>query len=321
MTRSRARRAPLLLMVLSLLTATALAGCATRQESGNADTGKASGDFPVTVRAGDAPAVTLKQQPERIVSLSATVTEILYAVGAGDQVVAAGEYSTYPKKAPNKKGMSGLTPNAERLATFKPDLVIVSSDNGGELTAALAKLGIKTLVTPAAGSLQDMYAQFKLLGKATGHPQTGVKLAKNTRAEIEKILAHAPEPQRQLTYYHELSPTYYTMTSATFVGHVYSKFGLVNIADQGNPQAAGGSPQLSPEQILGANPDLIFLADTECCGQTAEKVAARAGWDTITAVKNGWIFELDDDIASRWSPRIVQFFRSVSQALTTVTQS
>lgn len=315
-------RTPALLAILSLLGVVALSGCASRQESSSdAANGADAGNFPVTVQAKGAPALTLQNKPKRIVSLSATVTEILYEVGAGSQVVAAGEYSTYPEKAPNKKGLSGLTPNAERLATFNPDLVIVNSDQGGKLAAALRKLKVATLVVPAAGTLDEMYAQFTLLGKATGHKTAATKLAGSTRTEIKEIVANTPEPTKEPSYFHELSPSYYTMTSATFVGNVYSLFNMVNIADQGNPQAAGGSPQLSAEQILDANPDLIFLADTECCGVTAEKVAARPGWDTLAAVENGRIFELDDDIASRWGPRIVEFVRSISKAIKTVTNS
>ena len=320
------RRTPVLLSllgILSLLGVAALSGCATREnpDEGSGPSGTAAANFPVTVQAQDAPKLTLREQPDRIVSLSPTVTETLYAIGAGKQVVAADEYSTYPKKAPNKKGMSGLTPNAEQIAKFKPDVVIVSSDRGGKLTSALEKLGIKTLVLPSAPTLKDAYAQFTLLGKATGHPEAGKKLAHQTRSQIEKIVASTPKPANPLSYYHELSPTYFTMTSTTFVGNVYSLFNLDNIADGDNPEASGGSPQLSPERILAADPDMIFLADIECCGQTAEKVAARPGWDTLTAVRNGWVFELDDDIAGRWGPRVVQFVRAVSEAVTTVTKS
>lgn len=325
MSRSTARRrTPVLLSLLGLLTllgVAALSGCATRQNPSEGAGSSAGANFPVTVRAQDAPKLTLREQPDRIVSLSSTVTETLYAIGAGDQVVAADEYSTYPKKAPDKEGLSGLTPNAERIATFKPDVVMVNSDRGGELTSALDKLGIKTLVLPSASTLTDAYAQFKLLGKATGHPDAGKKLARDTRTEIEKIVEHTPKPEKTLSYYHELSPTYFTMTSATFVGNVYALFHLDNIADGDNPEAAGGSPQLSPEQILAADPDLIFLADTKCCGQTTEKVAARPGWDTLTAVQNDWVFELDDDVASRWGPRVVRFVRAVSEAVTAVAKS
>src|SRR5699024_10025649 len=254
-------------------------------------------------------------------SLSPTATEVMYKIGAGDQVVAADQYSTYPDQAPNKDGLSALDPDPEELSTFEPDLVVVSSDNDSELATALDKLDIKTLVLPSAPTLDKAYEQFELLGKATGHAAAGTKLADTTQRKIEDTVEETPEPAESLSYYHEVSDDYYTMTSATFVGDVYDEFGLDNIADGDDPEAAGGSPQLSQEQIVSADPDLIFLSDTKCCDQSAETVAERSGWDTVSAVRDDAVFELDDDIASRWGPRIVQFVNTVSDAVTSATKN
>src|SRR5699024_8193020 len=280
-----------------------------------------SGNFPVTVQAQDAPKLTLQQRPDRIVSLSPTATEVLYKIGAGEQVVAADQYSTYPEQAPNKDGVSALKPDPEKLTTFDPDLVVVSSDNGGKLTKQLEKTEVKTLVLPSAPTLEKAYSQFELLGKATGHADAGEKLADTTRRKVESIVADTPAPEETLTYAHEEPDDHYTMTAAAFVGDVYDRFGLKNIADGDNPEASGGSPQLSQERIVSADPDMIFLSDTKCCGQSAETVSERSGWDTISAVQHNAIFELDDDIASRWGPRVVQFVSTVSDAVTDVTKN
>ena len=122
-----------------------------------------------------------------------------------------------------------------------------------------------------------------------------------------------------LTYYHELDPTYFSATSKTFIGQVYSLLGLKNIADPADADGSG-YPQLSAEAIIAANPDMVFLADTKCCQQTAQTVAARPGWNVITAVKDGGVVPLDDDIASRWGPRIVDYLRSVAAAVNQVGQ-
>ncbi|RMH67259.1 MAG: ABC transporter substrate-binding protein, partial [Actinomyces sp.] len=122
-----------------------------------------------------------------------------------------------------------------------------------------------------------------------------------------------------ITYYHELDDTLYTVTSGTFVGEIYALFGLENVADPADADgSAFGYPQLSAEYLVDADPDLIFLADTKCCGQSAATVAARPGWDTLTAVREGHVVELDDDIASRWGPRVVDFARAVAAALDTL---
>ncbi|GAB3496772.1 ABC transporter substrate-binding protein [Amycolatopsis cihanbeyliensis] len=303
------------LATLLLLGVLALAGCADREEPAGTE-GDDSGAFPVEVQAEGAPAVTLETRPERIVSLSPVATETLYAVGAGAQVVAVDAVSNHPEQAPTTE-LSGLNPDPEAILAHQPDLVVVNADLENKLADALAPTGTKTLVLPAAATLDAAYRQFELLGTATGHRAEGEDLARRTREDLAKIVADTPEPEQPLTYYHEVDETFYSVTSTTFIGQVYDRFGLTNIADGDDPNAAGGYPQLSAETILRADPDLIFLADTVCCGQNAETVAQRPGWDTLTAVREGRVVELNDDIASRWSPRVVDFARAVSEAVTT----
>jgi iron complex transport system substrate-binding protein len=247
-------------------------------------------------------------KPQRIVSMSPTATEMLFAIGAGGQVVAVDSNSNYPREAP-KTDLSAYQPNIEAIAGYKPDLVVYS-DDPGELAAGLSKLNIPALQQPAATKLDDTYAQLEQLGKATGHEAEAGRLAATMRAEIEKI-AGADRPERPLTYYHELDKNLYTATSKTFIGQLYGQLGMENIADEADKEATG-YPQLSAEYVIKADPDLIFLADTKCCGQSARTVAARDGWDQITAVKTGGVVELDDDVASRWGPRVVDFLKVVA---------
>src|SRR5262249_19213198 len=108
--------------------------------------------------------------------------------------------------------------------------------------------------------------------------------------------------------------TYYSVTSKTFVGSLFSMLGLKNIADPSGT-ADTAYPQLSAEVIVKADPDLIFLADTKCCGQSAATVANRAGWSGCSAVRNGRVIALDDDIASRWGPRVVDLLRAITEAV------
>ena len=248
------------------------------------------------------------QFPKRIVSLSPTATEMLFAIGAGGQVVAVDSNSNYPAEAP-KTELSAYQPNVEAIAGYKPDLVVYS-DDPGELAAGLGKLSIPALQQPAAKVLDDTYAQLDQLGQATGHVAEAGRLTATMRTEIEKIAA-AGRPERPLTYYHELDKNLYSATSKTFIGQLYDQLGMKNIADAADKQASG-YPQLSAEYVIKADPDLIFLADTKCCGQSAETVAARDGWDQLTAVKSGGVVELDDDVASRWGPRVVDFLKVVA---------
>jgi iron complex transport system substrate-binding protein len=248
--------------------------------------------------------------PKRIVSLSPSATETLYTIGAGRQVVAVDELSDYPRRAPRTK-LSGYTPNVEAIAAYRPDLVVLVFD-AGDAVAGLRRLGIRTVVQPAPVNLEQAYRRIRLLGAVTGHVKQARRLVRTMRTGISRAVASVP--RRRLTVYHELTPDYYSATSRTFIGRIYTLFGLRNIADAA-PGSASGYPQLSAEYIVAANPSLIVLADSKCCGQSAATVAARPGWSSIAAVRSRSIVAIDDSIASRWGPRVVNFVRAVAAAL------
>ncbi|HEX4982295.1 MAG TPA: ABC transporter substrate-binding protein [Ilumatobacteraceae bacterium] len=255
--------------------------------------------------------------PSRIISLSPTATEMLFAIGAGDQVIAVDDFSNYPPEAAAKMTeLSGFEPNVEAIAGYEPDLVATDGTNAG-LLEQLDTLGIAHWEGPVAITLDDAYAQIEQLGAMTGHVAEAAELVADMQADIAEVIATLPAFDAPLTYYHELDSSYFSATSDTFIGFVYSQLGLQNIADQVETNA-GPYPQLNAEFIISADPDLIFLACTKYCGETAETVAARDGWGAIKAVTTGGVVEMDDDIASRWGPRVVDYFRQAGEALTRV---
>lgn len=248
--------------------------------------------------------------PSRIVSLSPTATEMLFAIGAGDQVVAVDAFSNYPEEAPITD-LSGFEPNVEAIAGFEPDLVVSSFPIEG-----LDAIGVENLVLGAAVSFDDVYSQIEQAGAVTGHIAEAAELVSQMQTDIDAVLASLPERETALTYYHELDNTLYSVTSSTFIGEVYSLLGLENAADAADPDGESfGYPQLNEEYLVTADPDIIFLADTVCCAQSAETVAARPGWDQLSAVQNGNIVELNDDIVSRWGPRLVEFIQVAGEAV------
>jgi iron complex transport system substrate-binding protein len=265
--------------------------------------------FPVTLTGTNETSVTIARQPHRVVSLSATATEMLFAIGAGPQVVAVDDQSNYPASAPKTK-LSGFQPSIEAIASYRPDLVVAVDDASG-LVHGLGALSIPVLIETAAKNVDQSYKQIEQLGAATGHVADATALETKMRSDLASIVASIPKPAKQLKVYHELDDTYYTATSATFIGQVYALLGLKNIAD-GATAASGDYPQLSAEYIVASSPDLIVLADTKCCHQDLGTVAARPGWSSITAVKQGQVINVDDDIASRWGPRVVEFLRALA---------
>ena len=248
--------------------------------------------------------------PHRIVSLSPTMTEDLFAIGAGKQVVAVDNQSNYPKRAPRTR-LSGFTPNVEAVANYHPDLVLISYDPGN-FGSQLRQLGIKVVNEAAAANLKQAYGEILGLGRLTGHSRGARAVVLSMRKHLAAIVRSVPKTRRHLRVYHELEPDYFSATSNTFIGSIYGLFGFRNIAD-----AAGTTgnqyPQLSAEYIIAQNPQIIVLADTKCCGQSAATVEARPGWSTIAAARHHRVFGANDDVASRWGPRIVQFARSVAR--------
>ena len=266
--------------------------------------------FPVTLQTVTGELI-LETRPTRILSISPTATEILFAIGAGEQVFAVDDQSNYPPEAPTSD-ISGWSPNLEAILALEPDLV-VHSYLPEDIEQGLANVGIPSLTQFSAVTLEDTYSQISQLGQVTGTSEEAERKIQEMKQTIDEFVTRASDLE-PLTFYHELDQTYFSVTSTTFIGQVYAMIGLSNIADAAD-EAGSGYPQLSEEYIVSQNPDLIFLADTKCCGQSIETVSERNGWDALTAVSEGKVIELDDDIASRWGPRVVDFFEAVVVAM------
>ncbi|WKD61275.1 Vitamin B12-binding protein precursor [Corynebacterium ciconiae DSM 44920] len=297
--------------------ALALAGCSssesdsTGESAGSADSSATAEAFPVTLAAGrDGEEVTIENQPTAIVSLSPTATETLFAIDAGEAVVAADSYSYYPPEAPTTD-LSGFTPNAEAVLEYQPDLVVVSQDSN-DIVDSLTAAKVPVLVMGAPDDLDGAYSQMEQLGAATGHVADAASVVAETTRAIEDAVAEVGDKAKGRSYYHEVDPSFYTITNDSFLGDIYSQFGMTSIAADGdNP-----FPQLNPEAIISANPDVIFLGDAGEGGESAASVAQRPGFNTIPAVKDDAIVELDPDLSSRWSPRIADFVQSLVPTLT-----
>jgi iron complex transport system substrate-binding protein len=312
-------------LAAAAVAAAALAGCgssgssstSTSASAGSAapSASAAAAAFPVTVTAANG-AVTIKSRPARIVSLDPTSTEDLYAIGAGPQVVAVDQDSNYPAGVP-KTGLSGLTPNIEAIAKYNPSLVVASQNSGG-LVSGMTKLGIPVLIEPAVATLDAAYAQIQQVGTATGHAAQAATVVTGMKQQIAADVAKAGTAHKGAPYYWELSASpFYSAASSTFIGQVVGLFGLKNIADAVSKPADGGYPELSQEYIVTAKPQVIFLADNEPAdgGQSPAMVAKRPGWSGIPAVQDNEIIGLNDDIASRWGPRLPQLVAEIAAAV------
>jgi iron complex transport system substrate-binding protein len=251
------------------------------------------------------------EKPTKIISLSPSATEMLFAIGAGKQVIAVDDQSDFPKRAPTTD-LSGYEPNVEAIAGYEPDAVVMDSD---AIQGALTDLGIQVIVLPAATTLDETYDQIEQLGEITGHVNKAEALVEDMKSDIDKIVATVPDEGATPETYWELDDTFFSADSSTFIGRLLELAGFSNIADEATGASeAGGYPQLSAEYIVDSDPAVIFLADTECCRQSAKTVAKRPGFGDLTAVKKHHVIELDDDVASRWGPRVVKLLRILVKA-------
>ena len=250
---------------------------------------------------------------QRIISLSPSATETLFAIGAGQQVIAVDDNSNFPANVPRTK-LSSFNPSAEAIAKFKPDLVIIqkTATKSALVSKQLRLLKIRTYIEKTPVGISDVYSEIQDLGKLTGKVAAANKVIADIK--LARSAALKKVNSSKLTFYHELDNSLYSATSSTFIGKVYADFGLRNIADAAAKADDGGYPQLQGEYVIAANPDIIFLADSQY-GENVAKVGARTGWSTIKAIKTGKVIELPADIPSRWGPRIADFYRLIADAI------
>ena len=266
---------------------------------------------PADADSGDSTDVEV-DGPQRIVSIDPSGTEILFAVGAGDRVVAVDSFSYYPEGTP-VTDLSAFSPNVESILGYEPDLVVMGFN--ADVQAGLEAAGVEVVLSLAPTNFDELFAQVETIGAATGNEGDAAQVAQEMREAVDELIANAPDATG-LSLYHELDNTLYTVTSSTFIGAVYGLFGLENAADPADADGSSfGYPQLNDEYLVDADPDLIFLADTICCGVDAASIAERPGWDQLTAVQSGNVIELNDDVVSRWGPRIVAFVEDIAAAV------
>ncbi len=268
---------------------------------------------PITVDSDSGP-VTLDGNPARIVSLSATHTEMLYAIDAAESIVATDLTSNYPAAAQTTPKVDAFNFNVEEIASVEPDLVVTGFNFQGEVDA-LEAIGIPVLLLAPAANLEDAYEQIEILGSVTGRELEAAGLISSMQARIDALIG--PTPGDSLTVYHEIDNTLFSANSATFLGDIYRRLGMSNIADAVPDEFGSGYVQLSEEYLFSEDPDLIFLGDAGF-GESLESVAARPGWGSLTAVQNGAVFELDGDIAGRWGPRTVDLVEEIVAAIKAV---
>jgi iron complex transport system substrate-binding protein len=265
-------------------------------------------NFPLRLADDSGKQVDIEAPPSRIVSLSAAHVEVLYAIGAGDQLIAGDLFSDCPAAAAELEQVDSFTPSVEAITALEPDLVFMFFDPGG-VRDSLEGAGVDVFMLNSPESVSGVLDQMEQVGQITGHLKEAGDYVAGMNARIEEIVAGLPDTEPP-TVFHEVDNTLFTAGPGSFVGDLYEILEASNIAEAtGEP-----FPQMSNEAVIAAAPEVIILADEEA-GESAETVAARPGWDAIPAVQDGRIYPVDPDIVSRPGPRLINALETLEGLL------
>jgi iron complex transport system substrate-binding protein len=262
--------------------------------------------FPLTITDGAGRKVTITKQPQKIISLAPSVTEILFAVGAGKQLIAVDTFSDYPVEAKTlPKTGNGFKPNYEQIVALNADVIMVAAITSPDVVKKFDELKLTAVVVGSSKTtIENIMNDILLVGQLVGASAQAKQVTSDMQKKLEGLKAKVATATTKPKVYWELDATNpakpFTVGPGGFVHDLIVLAGGVNVfANASSPYA-----QVGAEQVVAANPDLIILSDF-AYGITIESVKARAGWNAISAVKNDKIFPIDDNLVSRPGPRVV----------------
>ena len=261
--------------------------------------------------------VTLANVPERIVSLAPSITEILFAVGAGDQVVGRDSYSDYPEQAAQAADIGGgySELNTEAILALEPDLVLASELTSADQIKSIKDLNLTIFVVPNPTDFDGLYADLTLVGQMTGHADSTPDLINGYKARVAAVESTLADVSEKPLVFYELDGTDssapWTSGPGTFIDT------LINMAGGRNVGASlqGDWVQISAEDLIVQNPDIILLGDATWGGMTPDMVTSRPGWDSISAVSQGQVYTFDDNLVSRPGPRLIDGLEAMARLL------
>ncbi|MEX0683678.1 MAG: ABC transporter substrate-binding protein [Dehalococcoidia bacterium] len=295
-------------LLAGLIAVLLLAACGDDDDGGNAtptEGGATSAaatqptEFPLTIADDNGIEFTFDEAPGQIVALAPSFVEVLFAVGAGDSIVAADENTDYPAEAAVIPKLSGYEPSVEAIAAYEPDLVLIFFDPGG-LQDSLVNLDIATMYLETPATLDGVYDQIETLGEITGRSDEAAEIVSGMQDDIAAVLAELDDVDAGLSVFHELDPMLFTVGPGSFVDEIYTLLKTTNVAEStGEPY-----PQMSTEAVIAAAPEVVLLADSDF-GESLATVAARPGWDQVPAVLNERVYPVPASLLSGPTPRLV----------------
>ncbi len=270
--------------------------------------------FPVTLTDAVGNEITLEKAPETIVSMQASNTEILFALGLNAEVVAVGDYDNYPAEALEKEKIGGQQFDVEKIVAMNPEIVFAHEmglSTGAEGFQQIRDAGIPVFVVKNAKDFEETYATIVTIGQATGKSDEAEKIVADMKVKVEEVKAALASVENKKTVFVETSPapTIYTPGNNTFMNEILNMVGAENIsADQEDWF------MMDPEEIISRNPEVIIVMYSYI-PTAVEDVYTRDGFDSITAIKEKAVVQVDENKTSRTGPRLAEGLEEVAKAI------
>jgi iron complex transport system substrate-binding protein len=308
-------------LLVVLLTVGVLAGCAEKKDQVNEEN-KTSVEkktaeitYPVTLTDATETKVIIEKKPEKIVSLIPSNTEIAFALGLDKEVVGVSDFDNYPEAATKKEKIGGQEINLEKIISLKPDLVLAHASSAHNSEAGLQQLkdtGIPVLVVNDAQNFDQVYDSIDMIGKATGETAKADEILTEMKDKLAEIKTKAGEIKEKKKVLVEVSPApeIYSPGKNTFMDQMLSVINAENIA---NDQE--GWIKIDQEAMIKRNPDVIVTTYGYYVKNPTEQVLSRKGWETVNAVKNKQVVDVDSDRVTRSGPRIVEGVEDLAKAI------
>jgi iron complex transport system substrate-binding protein len=309
------------IIVIALLTFGALAGCAQKNDQANKEN-KVSIDkkvderaFPVTIKDGLGKNITIKQKPEKIVSLIPSNTEIAFALGLDKEIIGVTDFDNYPKEALKKEKIGGQEFNVEKIVALKPDIVLAHASTATFSKDALKQIsdaGITVLIVNNAQNFNEVYESISMIGKATGEKAKADKMIKEMKDQLAAIQRKAKgiKEKKKVLVEVQPAPEIYTTGKKTFIDEMLQAINAKNIADDQE-----GWIKIDQEAVLERNPDVIVTTYGFYVKNPIEQVLSRKGWESVNAIKNKQVFDVNSDRVTRSGPRIIEGVEDIAKAV------
>ncbi|KGR77149.1 ABC transporter substrate-binding protein [Ureibacillus manganicus] len=313
-----------LLSVLFLLILTIITGCGTQEENDVSNKEKEDAQeeviknnesqFPVTILDGANREVTIDDEPETIVSIQTSNTEISFALGLGDKIIGVSDYCNYPAEALEKEKVGAQDINAELVLSLLPDLALVTDyhyNTHPELLKQFEEAGIDVVVVGDASSFEDVYHNIEMIANATGSNEQAQKIITDMKQRHEAIKVKAAEmitDEKKVWVEVSPAPDIFTTGTNTFMHEMLESINATNAAE-----AHEGWVKLTEEEIVQLNPDVIITTYGYYIDNPRDQVLNREGWNEVPAVKNEQVFDVDSDTVTRPGPRLIEGVEAIAK--------